>query len=187
MCAFLCARDLNISSSCRCCNGIVSNKTRRCFVQKKCCYVWTPPVSYCTSGCKWAWRSSFGVVVILNTTVNIEIMAFLSAMELPNLFREIGVCQQALSFIQTEPEIKDNPQAAQLRVARGRIEFERLSFAYQAQPVLFKEISLVLQAGQKTGLVGLSGGGKSTFVHLILRHYDLQSGRILIDGQDIRH
>ncbi|CCD29014.1 ABC transporter ATP-binding protein [Candidatus Glomeribacter gigasporarum BEG34] len=127
------------------------------------------------------------VVLILNTTVNIEIMAFLSAMELPNLFREIGVCQQALSFIQTEPEIKDNPQAAPLRVARGRIEFERLSFAYQAQPVLFKEISLVLQAGQKTGLVGLSGGGKSTFVHLILRHYDLQSGRILIDGQDIRH
>src|SRR5260363_63231 len=66
MCAFLCARDLNISSSCRCCNGIVSNKTRRCFVQKKCCYVWTPPVSYCTSGCKWAWRSSFGIAVINN-------------------------------------------------------------------------------------------------------------------------
>ncbi len=127
------------------------------------------------------------VVLILNTIINIEVMVFLSGMELPNLFREIGICQQALSFIQTEPEIKDDPQAALLRVTRGKIEFERITFGYQAPPLLFKEMSLVLQPGKKVGLVGLSGGGKSTFVHLILRHYDLQSGRILIDGQDIRH
>lgn len=126
------------------------------------------------------------IVLILNTIMNIEVMAFLSGMELPNLFKEIGICQQALSFIQAEPEIKDDPQAAPLQVVRGKIEFEHISFKYKNQYPLFNNMSIILRPGEKVGLVGLSGGGKSTFVHLILRHYDLYSGRILIDGQDIR-
>ncbi|BBE08722.1 multidrug ABC transporter ATPase [Mycoavidus cysteinexigens] len=126
-------------------------------------------------------------LLILNATFSIMGMAWMAGAQLPNLFKEIGVCRQALSFIQIEPDVQDAPDAGLLKVTRGEIVFERATFSYYSEHNLFQDKSLVIPAGQKVGLVGLSGSGKTSFVQLILRYYDLDAGRILIDGQDIRY
>lgn len=125
------------------------------------------------------------VVFIFNTTWNITMMAWLAGLELPLLFKEIGVCRQALTIIQDPHDITDIPDAKPLKVVRGEIVFDRVTFRYLKHQNLFEGKTITIEAGQKVGLVGFSGSGKSTFANLILRHYDVQGGRILIDGQDI--
>ncbi len=125
------------------------------------------------------------VVFIFNTSWNITMMTWIASIELPSLFKEIGICRQALSIIQTQHEIVDAPKALPLIVKRGKISFEHVTFHYSKHQNLFEQKTLTIQAGQKVGLVGYSGSGKSSFVHLILRYYDIQGGVILIDGQDI--
>lgn len=104
---------------------------------------------------------------------------------LMDFFREIGVAKQALVLITTPIDINDAENAEMLRVKEGRIEFESVSFNYHHKHELFSNKNVRIQAGTKVGLVGYSGSGKTTFVHLILRFFDVLSGKILIDGQDI--
>ncbi len=125
------------------------------------------------------------VVFIFNTTWNITMMAWLAGLELPLLFKEIGVCRQALTIIQDPHDIIDAPHAKPLKVTRGEIVFDHVTFRYLKHQNLFEDKTITIEAGQKVGLVGFSGSGKSTFANLILRYYDVQGGRILIDGQDI--
>jgi len=90
-------------------------------------------------------------------------------------------------FIALAPlDIKDKPNADTLKVSQGKVVFESVRFNYKNTVPLFQNKSVTIEGGQKVGLVGYSGGGKSTFVNLILRLYDVTDGRILIDGQDIR-
>lgn len=125
------------------------------------------------------------VVFIFNTAWNITMMAWLAGLEIPNLFREIGVCRQALTVIQDAHDIVDAPDAVPLIVKSGEISFENVTFHYTPKHNLFENKNITIDAGSKVGLVGFSGSGKTTFVHLILRYFDLEEGRILIDGQDI--
>lgn len=125
------------------------------------------------------------VIFIFNTSWNITMMAWLAALELPTLYKEIGVCKQALSVIQEPIEIEDDPNATSLKVTQGVITFENVTFHYMPQYNIFQDKNLVIHAGEKVGVVGFSGSGKTTFVSLILRYYDVEKGRILIDGQDI--
>lgn len=125
------------------------------------------------------------VVFIFNTTWNITIMAWLAGQELPNLFREIGVCTQALTIIKDPHDIVDETITQPLTVKRGEITFENVTFHYTPKHNLFQNKNITIEAGSKVGLVGFSGSGKTTFVHLILRYFDVEQGRILIDGQDI--
>lgn len=125
------------------------------------------------------------VVFIFNTTWNITMMAWLAGLELPLLFKEIGICRQALTIIQDPHDITDDSDARSLKVNHGEIIFDHVNFRYLKHQNLFEHKTITLKAGQKVGLVGFSGSGKSTFVHLILRYYDVQGGRILIDGQNI--
>lgn len=127
------------------------------------------------------------LIYIFNTTWNITIMVWISGMELPNFFREIGICRQALSLIQAPHDIVDAPDATALKVTKGTIEFDRVTFNYIRNNNIFKDKSVIIEPGSKTGLVGFSGSGKTTFVNLMLRYYDIESGRILIDGHDIAH
>lgn len=99
--------------------------------------------------------------------------------------REMGTVRDALALIKKEHDVVDQEGAPPLILKQGEIRFEDVSFSYKKRHKVFKNFDVVIPAGQKVGLVGFSGSGKSTFVNLILRFYDLQSGRILIDGQDI--
>jgi ATP-binding cassette, subfamily B, bacterial MsbA len=88
-------------------------------------------------------------------------------------------------LIDTPPRQADKPDAVAAQVSKGEIVFDKVNFAYVAgEPVLYN-LSLTVEAGKTTALVGPSGGGKSTIIALILRFYDLHSGKILVDGQNI--
>ncbi|MHC5732455.1 MAG: ATP-binding cassette domain-containing protein, partial [Nostoc sp.] len=83
-------------------------------------------------------------------------------------------------------ELIDRDRAIAHSITHGKIEFRRVNFNYTDEKKVFNNLSVTIQAGQRVGLVGLSGSGKSTFVNLILRLFDPQSGQIIIDGVDIR-
>src|SRR5271165_2503205 len=82
-------------------------------------------------------------------------------------------------------QMTDQPNAVPLRVERGEVRFENLRFGYGTQRGVLHRIELTIAPGERVGLVGPSGAGKSTLVNLLLRFYDIESGRILIDGQNI--
>lgn len=125
------------------------------------------------------------VVFIFNTTWNITMMAWIAGLEIPLIFKEIGVCHQALTLVQDPHDIIDIPNASPIKITEGQIVFDHVTFHYLKHQNLFEHKTITLPAGQKVGLVGFSGSGKTTFANLILRYYDIQGGRILIDGQDI--
>lgn len=100
---------------------------------------------------------------------------------------ELGKCSQALTLISKAHDIVDAPDAKALVVTRGEIEFDQVYFHYEKDQPIFINKTLIIPSGQKVGLVGFSGSGKTTFVHLILRFFDVEAGRILIDQQDIRN
>ncbi|MFB9951251.1 ABC transporter ATP-binding protein [Rhizobium puerariae] len=102
------------------------------------------------------------------------------------VFQAVGTIRDAMPVMTTPPAITDAPDAAPLAVSRGEIRFENAGFAYRPERKVIDALSLTVQAGEKVGLVGVSGAGKTTLVNLLLRFYDLKSGSILIDGQDIR-
>jgi ATP-binding cassette, subfamily B, multidrug efflux pump len=108
--------------------------------------------------------------------------------EMASLFEQIGTVQDGITTLAQSPTVLDRPDAQPLRVTRGDIRFEGVSFAYGAsspgRPVI-DSLNLHIRPGEKIGLVGRSGAGKSTIVNLLLRFYDIQQGRVLIDGQDI--
>lgn len=99
--------------------------------------------------------------------------------------RESGTVSDALSLIKKSHDLVDQPNAFPIKITQGRIQFEHVDFAYQRNRPVFQDLNVTIQPGEKVGLVGFSGSGKSTFVNLILRFYDLKSGRILIDDQDV--
>jgi len=97
----------------------------------------------------------------------------------------VGNVANGVDTIVRPHEIVDAPNAQALRVTRGRVEFRNLRFGYDPERPVFDGLNVVIEPGQRVGLVGFSGSGKSTFVSLMLRNYEPQGGRILIDGQDI--
>ncbi len=102
------------------------------------------------------------------------------------IFQAIGTIKDAMPVMTTPPTITDRSDAAELTVGRGQIHFENVRFAYNSGKPVIDKLSLTVQPGEKVGLVGLSGAGKTTLVSLLLRFYDIRDGAILIDGQDIR-
>jgi ATP-binding cassette subfamily B multidrug efflux pump len=107
--------------------------------------------------------------------------------EVSSIFENIGVVQEGMQSIAVPHGGVDRADAKPLEVSRGEVRFERLTFSYgrtDAAPVIEK-LDLAIKPGERVGLVGRSGAGKSTLVNLLLRFYDVEQGRILIDGQDI--
>ncbi|HIF0236620.1 TPA: ABC transporter ATP-binding protein, partial [Legionella pneumophila] len=97
----------------------------------------------------------------------------------------LGKARQSLNALVIPHGIKDKSNASQLVVTQGRIDFSKVKFHYQGGYSLFQNKSVTIESGQKVGLVGYSGSGKSTFVNLILRLYEVVDGQILIDGQNL--
>ncbi len=106
--------------------------------------------------------------------------------EILRFSKEAGNCRQALNIIIEPHEIQDKPNAKQLEVTQGKIVFDNVQFQYGGTEPFFENKTVTILPGQKVGLVGHSGSGKSTFVNLILRLFDVNQGRILIDGFDIK-
>ena len=107
--------------------------------------------------------------------------------EMAALFEYIGTVQDGINTLARVHTVVDRPDARPLVVARGEIRFDRVTFAYGGAEPVIDDLSLLIRPGEKIGLVGRSGAGKSTIVNLLLRFYDTERGRILIDGQDIGH
>jgi ATP-binding cassette subfamily B multidrug efflux pump len=105
--------------------------------------------------------------------------------ELASLFEHVGTVQDGINTLARRHTVVDCEGAEPLQVPRGEIRFERVCFAYGGERSVIEDFSLTIRAGEKIGLVGRSGAGKSTIVNLLLRFYDVEGGRILVDGQDI--
>ena len=105
--------------------------------------------------------------------------------EVTGLFEHIGTVQDGINTLSRPHAVTDKPDAQPLKVRRGEIRFDHVSFAYGGLGNIVEDLSLHIRPGEKIGLVGRSGAGKSTVVNLLLRFYDVQKGRVLIDGQDI--
>lgn len=97
----------------------------------------------------------------------------------------LGNVHQGLSVVMQKIEITDIRDAKPLKVTNGKIEFDKVKFNYHGAKSLFENKTLTIYPGQKVGLVGYSGGGKTTFINLLMRLYEPSGGHILIDGQDI--
>lgn len=100
--------------------------------------------------------------------------------------RSLTDLENMLGLLKKEAKIKDKAAASQLQLQQGRIEFKQVHFSYQPERPILNALSFVVEPGQKLAIVGASGAGKSTIARLLYRFYDIQSGSICIDGQDIR-
>ena len=107
--------------------------------------------------------------------------------EMAGLFENVGMAMDSMKMLARERTVRDAPGAGRLAVADGRIAFEDVTFAYESKrgETVVEGFSLDVAAGEKIGLIGRSGAGKTTLTALLLRLYDVQAGRITIDGQDI--
>lgn len=126
------------------------------------------------------------VIQVVNTTFNVIMVLWISGDLLPQFFKSAGIARQALSVMHDPQDVIDAPHSTSLVVKQGEIIFKNVSFQY-GDKKLFENKDVHIKGGEKIGLVGYSGAGKSTFVNLILRFYPLTNGKILIDGQDIAH
>lgn len=125
------------------------------------------------------------LVFTLQASFHITMLAWWAGLELPRFFQEVGVCQQALGLVKADIDVLDQPNAKPIVINKGEILFDDVTFRYQRNNNIFENNSILIKSGEKVGLVGFSGSGKTTFVNLLLRYFDVNAGRILIDGQDI--
>ena len=125
------------------------------------------------------------VAMALPLTWNIASMAGWVAQNVTSIFENVGTVQEGMRSIAVPRQLPDRPDAVPLRVERGKVVFEDMRFGYGTVRGVLHGINLSIAPGERVGLVGRSGAGKSTLVNLLLRFYETEAGRILIDGQDI--
>ncbi|WP_085247351.1 ABC transporter ATP-binding protein [Gilliamella mensalis] len=139
----------------------------------------------------WLWTDQLiGVGAIATTTaVALRLNGFSHWImwEMAALFENIGVVKDGINTFSATKTVVDQPNATSLNVTQGKIEFKNIYFAYDEKQrnSVIENLDLTIKSGEKIGLVGRSGAGKSTLINLLLRFYDLQSGKIVIDDQDI--
>lgn len=125
------------------------------------------------------------IAMVLPLTFQLTNMSRWVAFSVTEIFEEIGVVQEGMLTIAQPLQLTDEPDARPLAVSAGRIEFDDVRFGYGHETGVLDGFTLTVRPGEKIGLVGRSGAGKSTVINLLLRFFDLEGGRILIDGQDI--
>jgi len=122
---------------------------------------------------------------VISLSISILWNLWFMASQFVSFSEQIGQCKQALSIISLPHEINDVKDAKPLVISKGKINFHNVSFHYDEGAHLFRNKNIVIEAGEKVGLVGFSGSGKSTFVNLILRLFEVEAGKISIDDQNI--
>ena len=137
----------------------------------------------------WLWSAGTVTAGALALTVGLVLrmqgMSHWIMWEVAGLFEHIGVVQDGIGTLSRDRAVVNERAAKPLEVTDGRISFEGLGFHYGKEGGVIDDLSLQIGAGEKVGLVGRSGAGKSTLVNLLLRFYDVEKGRIVIDEQDI--
>ncbi|CAD7719031.1 Putative multidrug export ATP-binding/permease protein [Xanthomonas hydrangeae] len=137
----------------------------------------------------WLWsRGQISVGAITLATglvIRIHNMSGWIMWTVNGIFEDIGSVQDGMQTISQPVLVQDLPDAVPLQVTQGQVQFEHIHFHYGKRGGVIAGLDLQVRAGEKIGLVGPSGAGKSTLVNVLLRLYDLEQGRILIDGQDI--
>lgn len=137
----------------------------------------------------WLWsigRISVGAITLaVGLAIQINNMSGWIMWVVNGIFENVGNVQDGINTISRPRSIVDVPDAPPLRVTAGALDFESVDFHYGKGAGLIDKLDLHIAAGEKIGLIGLSGAGKSTLVNLLLRLYDVEAGRITIDGQDI--
>ena len=139
----------------------------------------------------WLWDQGLvtigGIALSSSLVIRIVNMSGWIMWVVTGIFENIGQVQEGMETISRAHDIVDAPDAVPLTVRKGEIRYDGIGFHYGKGQGVIDHLSLTIRPGEKVGLVGRSGAGKSTLVNLLLRFYDLEGGRILIDGQDIAH
>ncbi|WP_415922409.1 ABC transporter ATP-binding protein [Tateyamaria sp. SN6-1] len=137
----------------------------------------------------WLWIGGFTtegmVAAALTIALRLNNMTYWIMWAMTSLVQNLGVIAEGMETIAQPVTLVDKPDAKPLRIDRGEIVLEKVTHHYGRDSGGLEAVSTTLKAGEKVGLVGRSGAGKTTLVKLLLRFYDSESGRILIDGQDI--
>ncbi|VVO26915.1 ABC transporter ATP-binding protein [Pseudomonas fluorescens] len=144
----------------------------------------------CTTGLAlWLWTQSLitvgAIALATGLVIRIVNMSGWIMWVVTGIFENIGMVQDGLQSISQPVSVTDREQAKPLVVPRGEVRFEQVDFHYGKKSGIIADLNLTIKPGEKIGLIGPSGAGKSTLVNLLLRLYDVQGGRILIDGQNI--
>ena len=125
------------------------------------------------------------IAMVLPLTLQLTNMSRQIAMRITEIFEDLGVVQEGMLTIAQPLQLPDPAGAQALTVREGRIEFKNVNFGYGRDIGVLQDFNLTIRPGEKIGLVGRSGAGKSTVVNLLLRFFQLEGGAILIDGADI--
>jgi ATP-binding cassette subfamily B multidrug efflux pump len=137
----------------------------------------------------WLWLNgtiSVGAISIaIGLAMRVNGMSQWIMWEVSALFENIGTVYDGMEMMSKQHDIVDKPDAPKLTAKKGAIHYDRIGFHYGKGKGIIDNLSLDIKAGEKVGLVGRSGAGKTTLMNLLLRFYDLEAGRITIDGQDI--
>ena len=137
----------------------------------------------------WSWLNNIAsvgaVAVALGLTMRLRGMSQWIMWELASLFENLGMAHDGMNTLSKVQTVTDVENAPALTADKGAIDFENLRFHYGKESGAIEDFTLNIRAGEKVGIVGRSGAGKSTLMNVLLRLFDLEGGRILIDGQDI--
>ena len=137
----------------------------------------------------WLWSrgevGAGGVAAFIAMSLRLNGISHWVMWEMTSLYEQIGTVQDGMNTLSEPHSISDAPHALPLNVAKSVVEFKQVNFAYANQQALLQAFNLTIKTGEKVGLVGRSGAGKSTIVNLLLRFYEIQQGEILIDGQNV--
>ncbi|BDR80013.1 multidrug ABC transporter ATP-binding protein [Clostridium tetani] len=126
------------------------------------------------------------IMAFLNYLIQILISLMMIAMIFVHITRAVPSMERTVEVLDTEITIKDNLNSKELDNIKGEVEFKNVSYSYNSDDLVLKNINFKIESGSKVGIIGSTGSGKSTLVKLIGRLYDVSSGEILIDGVDIR-
>ena len=139
----------------------------------------------------WLWHlgeiGTGAVAAITAMALRINGMSHWIMWQMTSLFENIGTLEDGMGTLTRGAKVQDAPNAGALTTSGGAVTFDNVSFNYNGERQVLDGLSLDIRAGEKIGLVGRSGAGKSTLINLLLRFYDVDSGEIRIDGQNIAH